>query len=91
MTNSESEEKNANIEEACMLAKYAIIKKLGRFNSFDMQLYVLTILVHSVCTMNKTLSLESSKQTAKAFCDQLNALIIKTQAAESGSLSNRLN
>ncbi|MDD5268408.1 MAG: hypothetical protein PHO08_14985 [Methylococcales bacterium] len=91
MTSSESEEQNANIEAACMLAKYAIVKKLGKFNTIETQLHVMTVILHGMITMNQTLSLELSKQTAKAFCDRLNALIIKTQAAESSNLSNRLN
>jgi len=88
---NEFEEQNANVEAACLLSKYAIIKKLGKFNSYDMQLYVLTILIHSVCTMNKTLDLTTSKQTAKLFCDRLYALIEKTQGLNSGNVSNRLN
>lgn len=85
------EEQNLNVEAACVLSKYAIVKKLGRFNSYDLQLYVLTILIHSVCTMNKSLDLAASRQTAKVFCDRLNALIEKTQNTNSDTVSKRLN
>lgn len=62
-----SKEKNANIEAACMLAKYAIVKKLGRFNTYELQLHVLTVLLHGVITMHQTLSLESSSKQQKPF------------------------
>lgn len=85
------EEQNINVESACVLAKYAILKKLGRFNSYDLQFFVLTVLVHSICTRNKTLDWATSKQTAKHFCERLESLIDETQNPKAGNASNRLN